>query len=534
MKVMVIDDEPIVAKGLQKLVPWQEHGFEYIGSANNGQEALVLIEQLQPDLMIVDCKMPVMDGITLIQEIERRELPIKSIILSGHDEFSYAQQALKHGASDYFLKPPDLERLLEACIKLKQEKAEELRIKQQIKENIPVMIQRFLLSLIDTRKLSVEDFQNQSSYLNIPLQAGPFCIAVLEMFDTEDKLEGYSYEDYQLIYFAMANIMQETLNSWTKKAIVQDADQRFIMILNLRYHEDMEQLRVDLKQVIDNIQGTLKLSVAIGVSQYQSSLIHEGKKAYSEAKLAVQYKYYTGLNEVIYLEEIAWEKTAYIESGRNLLNLQDEALLLCLKVGDLDGMSAWVHSFIETLKQGVHSTQETKMMSVQYMLTACHTFIDIHPTIPMEQIFTAKDFKQVFQAETLDELRVLLQRFLSHLVYLSQDLRTSDKNIAVEKTKQYIAENFHLNLSLDSIAREVHLAPAYLSYLFKQVEFVTITEYLTTVRLEHAKELLQHTTHKANEISGMVGYLDNKYFSRLFKRNTGMTPIEYRQQFIQS
>ena len=114
---------------------------------------------------------------------------------------------------------------------------------------------------------------------------------------------------------------------------------------------------------------------------------------------------------------------------------------------------------------------------------------------------------------------------------MTGELRKSGNNAIVEKTKAFIHANYNRNLTLDIIAKEVYVSPVYLSFLFKHVESVNLTDYIAQVRIEQAKRLLRSTTRKTYEIARMVGYQDEKYFSRLFKKKVGLTPTEYRSQW---
>lgn len=168
MKIMVIDDEPIVPQALRALIPWEEHGFTWLPPADNGDEALELIERDKPDLLLLDCRMPGKTGLELLQEIHARELPVKSIILSGHDEFTYAQQALKLGALDYLLKPPDLDQLLNVVLSIQQQWKDEQKLKSQLKDHLPLIRFRFLTSLLEGACFNDDLFvEKRSSYTSL-------------------------------------------------------------------------------------------------------------------------------------------------------------------------------------------------------------------------------------------------------------------------------------------------------------------------------------------------------------------------------
>jgi two-component system response regulator YesN len=182
------------------------------------------------------------------------------------------------------------------------------------------------------------------------------------------------------------------------------------------------------------------------------------------------------------------------------------------------------------LKDQGLTQHETKTLSLQQMIAATHVMVEMHPQLQLDELLSSEDIELVFKANTIDELAQLLRGFLFKLLALTQSLRKSGKNVVVEKIKDYIHGNYGSNITLETIAAEVFLSPVYLSFLFKQVESMNITDYITHVRIEQAKSLLTTTNGKTYEIANMVGYQDDKYFSRIFKKRVGMTPSEYRSQ----
>jgi two-component system response regulator YesN len=530
MRVMVIDDEPIVCKALRQLIPWEEHGFEWVGSADNGEEALEQIVKLYPDLILVDCKMPIMDGLQLLKEIKKRSLHVKAIILSGYNDFMYAQQAIALGASDYLLKPPDLEKLLEVINRVKKEWETETRIKHQLKQHFPVMRERFLFGLLNGAQITLEHFIEKADYLKLQLRNGPFVLALLQIEDESEAYKEYSYEDQQLIHFAVLNIAEETLELLSSKVLFYEENHRFVIIISMDTPEQAALLRHYLQQVIDNVKQTLKLSSTIGTSLLSHSLLTDGNQAYENAKVAIKHKYYTGPDTVIDYGDL--QLTGYGTPVKGKMDpAHDEKLRIALKICNGSDLDVWIERFFLFLKEQNISNHETKTLGLQYMISAAHSMIEIHPQLHLDELLRAEQIDSVFSVSTLDELEAIIETYLFHLLSVTQKLRKSGNNAVVEKTKEYIHVHYSRNITLEMIAKDVFVSPVYLSFLFKQVESINLTDYLTHVRIEQAKQLLQTTAYKTYEIAAKVGYHDEKYFSRIFKKKVGITPTEYRNQF---
>ncbi|NOU91704.1 response regulator [Paenibacillus sp. LMG 31456] len=533
MKIMVIDDEPIVSRGLRALVRWEDHGFEWLPPAENGEEALELMQHNLPDMILLDCKMPHMNGIELLTEVNRRKWPVKSIFLSGHNEFQYAQQAIQLGASDYLLKPPNMDELLNVVLRVKKEREDEQRLGQQLKENLPLIRDRFLRGLLEGARMNKAIFEEKTSYLKLPIVQAPFVLGIIQVEEDPEHAKLYSYEDQQLINFAILNIAEETLNRWEKKCLFHESGLRFVFIGNIQREEEAALLRGDFTQLIENLRLTLKYHATIGLSPLNEDMLHDGKRAFNQAKTALEYRYYTGPNEVIALEDLEWERDADAHSSKPkeaAAPFEDERLFMALKVGNVSELIQWINNFLIYLKETDFPVQTTKTLSLQSMISASLVLTGLHPKLQMDQLLTTEDIQAIMTVTSLDELGLLLRFFLEKLIHTTIELRKTGKNIVVEHAKQYIEGHFHENITLDSIAKTVYVSPVYLSFLFKQVEAINLTEYLTEVRLEAAKKLLTSSSLRTYEIANQVGYQDEKYFSRIFKKKLGLSPTEYRNQ----
>ena len=177
------------------------------------------------------------------------------------------------------LKPPDLDQFLEVILRVKKEWESENALKRQMKENFPVMVERFLHSLIDGTKQKQDVFREKTEYLRLPIHSGAFRVCLLEIEDESGKLDRYTVEDHHLIHFAVANIIEETFESWSAKVVFQEQSRRFIILCNIDKEEQIPLLRTLLQQLIANLQTTLRLGAPIGVSRHCSSLLSDCKTA---------------------------------------------------------------------------------------------------------------------------------------------------------------------------------------------------------------------------------------------------------------
>jgi len=530
MKIMVIDDEPIVARGLRALIPWEDHGFQWLPPADNGAAALRQIEQTHPDLLLLDCKMPQMTGLELLSQLKERHIPHKAIILSGHDEFEYARQALQLGALDYVLKPPDIEQLLKTVLRTKEEWQQEQKKARQSMDQLMLARERFVRSLLEGTKMDGAQFTNKQAELQLALQLAPFRVVIMDIVQNPDDPKTYKYEDRRLLNYAVANIAEETMADWNPFCLVLDESvPRFALLLNNSGNE--EQLQQRLKQLIDNIRATLHFFVTIGVSSAGENMLTGGPAALAQAAAALERQYYTGPNELIGYDELL-QAGASPGQGHVLPGWtgEEERLEAALRAGDPVQLETWMTDFFAALARQDTSVSATRTAMLQAMLLAANALSELHPALKPQELLSAERVEAVLGAASLNRLQGVARSYFLQLLDRTVTLRQSGKNSIVEMAKRYIDVHYAEAISLDTLASEVFVSPVYLSFLFKQVETMNVTDYLTQVRLDHAKELLRGASVKTYEIARLVGYQDEKYFSRLFKKKVGLTPSEFRNQ----
>lgn len=365
-KVIIVDDENPIRKGLITYVNWAEMGFSVAGEASNGNDAIELIRELKPHVVLTDIKMPRCTGIELMEKIKKDNIDIKIVVLSGYDEFEYAKAALKAGAVDYLLKPIEFDKLNEIFIKIKNEY--DKRNKEEIQNNrvYSLLKEQFQYDFTNGG-IEKEDIHNIENKL----------ILLIKQYNSE----------------GISKLIQDTFNKFSGKADVYNCYISFIKILN---------------------------------------------------------------------------------------------------------------RFLEA--SGIKSTDIIDKKSV--------------------------DFDRLMNRETVQDVTAeLMDVFKNVIEYLgTRDFKYTNK--IIEAVKKYIIENYSNNISLEMAANSVHMNHMYLSRLFKKETGVSFTDYLTDIRMQKAKKLMENVSIKLYEISEMVGYYSPKHFSKVFKKNTGVTPKQYRNNVI--
>lgn len=526
MKVMVIDDEPIVAKGLRSLIGWERLGCSWLEPADNAFTALERIESELPDLLIVDCKMPGMGGIELLQKVRARHQQMKSIFLSGFDEFGLAQQAIRLGASEYMLKPPDIDELEATISRLRGEWEEERSIKRQMEDHLPLHRERFLRSLLEGATLEETAFAEKAGELGLPLSAGDFLAVVVGIEPNPDEPAALTYEDRLDMNAKLRSVAADTLRAYPALAMTWDERQRLAVVVTGAEARSTG-LRADLRRLCDMAGRMAKGLVNVGVSQLHRDLHANGKTAYQQASAALEYKYYTGPGEVVFLGDIDWERTSAGKPEKDA-PLRFDELRNALKVGIPGELDRWLDTFGRYVKSPEFPIMHTKAIGLQTVMFACQVLGEMHPKFQLGDWLTPARIHAIVSSESLLAMVDCVRNMLVAIMRHSIELRKSGKHSSVEKAKLYIDCHYAANISLEKLAKETCLSPEYLSFLFKQVESITISDYVTHVRIEQAKRLLKSTPLTIYEIAEKVGYSDEKYFSRIFKKKTGFTPSEFK------
>lgn len=500
-KVFLVDDEMIIRQGIRNSIDWEKEGYEYCGDAPDGEMALPLIEQCQPDIVITDIEMPFMDGLQLSKIIREKMSRIKIVILSGHDEFEYAREALRIQISEYCLKPVSSSDLLEilqkVSSKIDQEELEKEKIsnlKHQLFCNESLAQEKFLKELCEGI-YSTTDAIKIASELNVDLISSYFLVLIAESKKIEVNLDWISKNYPSLTYQRNANERVYIIKGKSKSQIEQDAE-------NIR------------KQFLLN-----RDAITFGFGKIESR-IQEIMNSYDIAKEEKSYS--DSLNKYfISGEEINNQSFGEIHqfNRKELINF--------LKFGN----KTEVFSFVQTYSSYLRSTKFRTPFITHYFL------MDFTVTVShyiKEQEESASVLNDIYQLENkvnwIREYSEIID-YMVETLNLSIDYREqiSNSSSLIRKAKDYMDSNYsNSNLSLQTIANKIHISPSYLSHLFSQQTGKTLVEYLTEIRINRAKELLNTTNYKTYEIANKVGYNDSHYFCNLFKKITGKTTTEFK------
>ncbi|QHW31361.1 response regulator [Paenibacillus rhizovicinus] len=532
-KAIIVDDEAVVRVGLKNTINWQEHGFELTGDYANGRDAWEAIEQDKPDLVISDISMPFMDGLELAGLITASYPYIKVIILTGYDEFEYAQQALRLKVSDFVLKPITAREIRQLLDKVRSEMDEERqrredlsRLQSQLKQSFPILKERFLERLVAVG-LGRAEIEDRFAYFGLaPLAAGS--VAVVADIDDFGDRELLSYEhDVEFLRFAAFDIFEEIAER-DRTIVFRTREERMVAIITGEGDENdiYETAFRYAEEVRHHIEKFLSFTVTIGVGRIvQSAELLPG--SYKGALSALDYRFLHGKNRVLSILDLEGQPEA-----ASLPNLSwDRKLVSTVKTGSIREAQDLIEHGIAELKKSRVPIETCFLQMQKVVLSLMNAIQEVVPHDREGSIDSQMMLMEVYRFKTLDEIEAWLKQVVSAVMTEIADNRNHFTNTQIHRAIEYIETNYaNDKMSLQELCRHVLMSSSYFSLVFKQNTGETFVEYLTGVRIAKAKELLQSTGMKFYEIAEQVGYADPNYFSILFKKRVGMTPKDYRDR----
>ena len=534
IKIFLVEDEVVMRNGIKNNIPWEKEGLLFAGEASDGELAYPLIKKVQPDILITDIRMPFMDGLEL-SELVKKEFPrIKIIILSGYNEFDYAKQAIHIGVTDYLLKPITASKLLEAVKKvaevIEREREEENmleRYRLEMAENTVLDRQRLFKDLV-TSRISFKEALERGEQLGMELSASFYQLMLFKLIPSGPSSV---WSDRVL---SCQEAIEERMEGRQHILVFDRGEEGWAFILTGESEQEVERRTRDCAAGLGDLVRTYKDIQFFGSIGGCVNRLGDLQQSYGQAGRAFASCFFSEMNQVVSYSEM---EQVYSAAGEAIdihsvdgSKVNRRTLEHFLKQGTVEEAV----SFVEEYFQNIGEKNYHSFMFRQYIIMDCYlcarTFLEElgmdMKNLPREVTDMEGTLKESHSMETLKERLVSLFKETMSL----RDGQTASKYSQVlEEAMAFIRENYAKEeISLNTVASRVNISPSYFSSIFSQEMGVTFVEYLTSVRMERAKELLMCSNMKTSEIGYEVGYKDSHYFGYLFKKTVGCTPKEYR------
>lgn len=518
MKIMIIDDEFIIRKGLCTVIDWNELGLTLLTPAESAEEALERIPIEKPHIVLTDIRMPGKDGIQLANEIKKYLPDTEIVILTGYDDFGYAQRALREGVTDYLLKTSGPEEIIKAAMKAKKnlldkwEKMEQKTVQAAALRN--QLFERMLIGSgegatpVDDSMGPVRNWLEHNQVVREGLDGNchPMRVTIV---GASGWGEGMSSS---LLLGAIENILFELIPCVT--LLKNDK------IIVISQTEEGQTGTRQLEKAIHRVRDTLKCAVFAAVGDNVTT-IDDLRRSYKDAENVFSYRILFGDLGLFDTTDIVSRR-----GGRTVCSQKEESELSAILMNNnAPQLRRWSSEIVREQMEDIAVTPVTLQAFLQSIVIVAHRWLDRakeNRNVETGEVLLLAFEADIRPAEELFKLLVPVMNAFHELVSNSQ-------YSYIHRAIVYIRDHLDQHLTLQQVAKFVHLNPNYFSEVFKKEIGLSYIEFITQERMNRAANILRSTDKKVSEVACEVGYEDMKYFSQQFKKFMGRTPSKFRE-----
>lgn len=532
--ILIVDDEQLIRQGLRARIEYLGIDVDEIFEAENGLMALRLQEEHPIDVVITDIRMPDMDGLELIQEMQKKNNQIKFVVLSGYSEFSYAETAIRLGVKAYLLKPVSNDDLKAAFDKAYKEMEQTASVRQEVqmkkrmdREKQVYQQEKALNALFSSQEAGAvtrEQLCKLCGYDEKMWAGGAesvLYLAILHINKESFEHQRFRPVDHELVRFMIRNIFEEIQAPCEKLLVNSLSDTR--QMYGIFIGDDKKKLRMEVERIYLRMRSVLEkkmgIYLTIGVSRCRSQL--EGKET-SEARQALKQRIIYGKANIYFYEDI------------RILGEQE------FPVSQLHLLEQYIeHNEIfkvKNLVQEIFSEELVKKYGSAYLRIMWIRILNLLLHHYERRGRNAAEIEKMLQnynlLDRIQSLQEIRQKIIEMVMECVSTESVADANARskIQMAIGYIQEHFAENLTVNVLAEHYGMSPNYFSSMFKKEMSRSAVNYITELRINQARELLYHSELSVVDISKKVGYEDSQYFFRVFKKYLGMTPLQYREE----
>ncbi len=533
--VLIVDDEQHTREGIRDELEWSKHGMRVIGTAANAYEALDIMDRSLPHIVILDIKMPDMDGLELLEIVKCRYPNVRVILISGYDQFSYAQKAVSGGAFCYILKPIDERELTEKILDARREIVEEQHrihedevLRTRYRENLPVLRDHFLGMLASGRPLRPDRLIEKGEALGIDLSGKDFVVVAFDPSEERDEMVDQSaYRRYSVMEKAERILCEISDTRDPVHCYAFNVD-KHIALLVAGDSIDIDAILASTGEIRTWVNVNLGVSVTASIG----TVVHNPQDIHVSAKNAIEgleYRFVKGSNSVFLGSDLSFgmEGRALVRRFERTLKELKPAAEKAVKSGD--GIEDLVESIVAELARAVEKDLSCKSdLCFVLVVFVLELLISIRADLSFFFVDGIDMVSYLKAIAVREELQSFLLEYLCGLHSSWNDHVSSSNNRLVTRALRYMEENIHGDISLTRVAEELNVHPNYLSRIFKTSSGRTYIEREIEMKMNEARRMLEETDGRVYEIANALSYRDVNYFTRTFKRMVGVSPTEYR------
>ena len=541
-RVMIVDDEPLILAGIASLLDWKEYGCEISGKAANGQQALKLMEEQKPDIVITDIKMPGMDGIGFMKAVKERGWDdVIFILLTNLEEFSLARQALSLGAVEYLVKMELTEEKLADSLKLAMERREMKRKAEAAGTAVTVSREEAVRGYIEKLLTDGGTFSGGASSGNAGEASAQnqgegydSCLRrpVLAIISFNYGYEGFSSdftrEDQKKVISFAENIIEQMVKGYfDHSCLVRRELNSLVLVMSTDGIEDYrEQIRSLGEKIISVVKDYFEVSVSVAVSSRRESLGEFGALLY-EAMSATNHYFYHSLDPVVFYSEEC--ETSARHTGSFHIGFLKKDLSQAVALNDSGRLEEILDQVACLLREHNPSRQQAVNACANLYFFLSSFFEDgEEPDFPYE----VNIMEKLGRLGTLGQIIQWINWFKEAVSRILERRRDTRVDKIAEMVREYVMEHYKERITLGQAAEALNISQGYLSTAFKKQSGESFTNYVSAIKIEKAKELIASHQYMMYEVSDLLGFDTPFYFSKVFKKVTGMSPKEYEAQCL--
>ena len=524
--VLLVDDEEEVFQVIMKKLDWESMGFSIAGYARNGVEALEMAEELQPDVVMTDIKMPYMDGLTLCKKLKELYQKVKVIIFSGFDEFEYAKEAIKIEAEEYILKPINSNELREVFERIKVNLDKELdekrnidKLREYYMESLPVLQENFYTSLIEGRipESQIEKYV-QNYQINL---TGPYYVVTVLHISTTNP-ENVPIDPFLLTVSVKKLAEEQLTEKWNCRTVTYLGD--ILVIAQLSDVDSVTHFTDDMDRFCKMAKRVCKATVTAGIGHVCNQL-SQLSLSYHGAKNATSYRVLYGNTRAINIAEIVPKES---KKAVPLEETKMQELFRAIHVGDQEKIRKEAIKETEKLHKNAATISQYNLATMEIV----SGFFKFCANNSMDFNEISGNVQNLYERVTQFDENSMTNWIINMSTAISEKLRSTRNSTSrrIITDAQNIVKDRYMepDLSLDDVCADLGVSNSYFSSSFKKETGQSFVSYLTDYRMDRAEELVLNTDEKSYKIAEKVGYQDANYFSYVFKKKFGVSPSKYR------
>ncbi len=531
-KLLIVEDEKSTREGLRDCVDWQLYNVGEVFDACNGKEAIEILVNNSIDIVLTDVVMPLIDGIELTRYIRQEGIPVKVIFISGYCDMPYLKSAFELDAIDYILKPielAELERVMKKVVAMCDREVQQKKAVQEMKTklavSIPILREKFITDLLMGNIRDEHVIVERTRFLEIPFLIDDYYTVITAHINFNADGSVWNIEDREIYRMRIREVIDSILGVQYVSFCLTMRDDELVIIINSKSSISYNETIKVAQEIQRSVKDKIGVELSIGIGE-EVRYIRQICRSYQKSLCALDQEYFLGKGKIIHYKDINFGESISDYYPHHL----QEQIFNAIRLGKEQLVRSLVEEFFEEI-------QNNTGMNVEYIQTICIEFVILAQKLLLESndirlnIDQRKDlWKGILKQKTLSQTKEWMCTQLCDMVKQIAIIHSQRSRSIIERIKKTVQERYRDNITIQTLAQEFFITPNYLSMLFKKETGEGFKEYLTRIRVEKAKKLMQNSSLKLYEIAEAVGYTDPDYFTKVFKKYTGVTPTEYKER----